>query len=254
MPDKLERRLRRFVQEHRFTTKGPLSLAVILTRRVKEMRFPIDPDSLLTDGGGQVRGLSGGTLRSILSEHGIHKTLSKEAGRTSRGSIDNARKYVAELNALSRLKAFDLDRIEGFWIARIRDYFAAKPLRLSQRAGESVTAMVNELLLQTRAREAEETGHTITGTVLQHLVGAKIEVVAGANLQHHSAAEADTSARRAGDYEYGNIAIHVTTHVSDDLIRKCKRNAEAGMRPWIVTLPNEVPHRCSDKNSGGITA
>ena len=87
------------------------------------------------------------------------------------------------------------------------------------------------------AKQYEESSETpALNTVLQHLVGAKLDIVLGAGkVTHHATSEADEAEGRAGDFVLGNVAIHVTTNPSEALMAKCKRNIDAGLRPLIVT-------------------
>jgi hypothetical protein len=56
--------------------------------------------------------------------------LAEEGGRTSRGSLGKMSAYVAFPNARHEIGDLDLDGAEGSWIARFREFFAAKPLVL----------------------------------------------------------------------------------------------------------------------------
>jgi len=77
--------------------------------------------------------------------------------------------------------------------------------------------------------------------VLQHLVGAKLDIVLGTGkVTHHAASEADEAEGRAGDFVLGDVAIHVTTHPSEALMAKCARNISAGLRPLIVTTSRKT--------------
>jgi hypothetical protein len=47
---------------------------------------------------------------------------------------------------------------------------------------------------------------------------------------------ADAPTARAGDFVFDDVAIHVTTAPTEALLRKCKENLSAGLRPIIVTI------------------
>jgi hypothetical protein len=237
--EEVEHRLRAFVEENRKfrNQKGALSLALVITRRAREEGLPLDPDSLLTEGGGQVKGLGGGATNKILKEHGVGLTLAEEGGRTNRGSIANMRAYVTFLGVLYVAKLHsdeNLQFVERWWIDRIHDYFASKPLSLKLDAAKSLRYVVRDLLKQAEKRQRER-GVTFVGTVLQHLVGAKLEVLMPDAVEHHGANVADEGAGRAGDFLVGDVAIHVTTTPSEGLLRKCADNLGHGLRPMIVT-------------------
>jgi len=81
--------------------------------------------------------------------------------------------------------------------------------------------------------------------MLQHLVGAKLDLVLGnGKIEHHGFSVADQSTERRGDYEVEGVAIHVTTHPSEALVRKCAANLQAGLKPVIVTIGDGVAEPC----------
>ena len=86
--------------------------------------MPLDPETLVTDGGGQVLGLGKGAVQTILERHGEQRVLAREGGRTSRGSLNNMRDYVAFLNSLREAGPVDMEAIESFWVSRVQEFFA----------------------------------------------------------------------------------------------------------------------------------
>ena len=163
------------------------------------------------------------------------------------------RAYVELLNRLP--SATDWDEVEAFWIARVREYFAGKPFKLRIDAGLSLRAAVRDVLRQARTRQAEFAGSRYEGAMLQHLIGAKLELVLPAGtVGHHSASEADRADGRAGDFLVGDVAIHATTHPGEALIQKCAANLEAGLRPLVVTLPAQTAVADGLADSAGIAA
>lgn len=229
-----------FADRHGFHTKGPLCVALVVTRKARSLGLPLDPDALLTERGGQVMGLGRGAVQSILSEHGIERVLAKEGGRTSRGSIDNMRTYVDFLNSLSD-DELHFDAIEEFWIRRVKDYFSSKPLIFRSNPSYSLRWSIQDLLKQAVQRQRESPGTKYAGAVLQHLVGAKIECVAdGPKVEHFGYSTSDEQRGRAGDFVIGDVAIHVTTAPTEAVIVRCRENIEAGFRPLLVTTPRGV--------------
>lgn len=55
------------------------------------------------------------------------------------------------------------------------------------------------------------------------------------DLKHHGANTSDEGRGRAGDFDVGDVAIHVTSAPGDALLAKCAANLRAGTRPMIVT-------------------
>ena len=107
--------------------------------------------------------------------------------------------------------------------------------------GKSLRANIGDLLEQAREMQANAGGTNYVGAMLQHLVGAKLDLVLGAGrLKHHGFSVADHSTDRKGDFHVEAVAIHVTTHPSEALVRKCGDNLRAGLKPLIVTIGEGV--------------
>lgn len=239
MQSDLEKALYKFAEENGFLKeKGPLSVAIIITNQVaKKKGLPLDPNSLLSPRGGQVKGLSGKKLKEILADHGIERVLAREAGRTSRGSIDNMKQYVNFLNERNEKGRLNLEEVEKFWIARVKDYFASQPFVIKIDQTHSLTFVIKDLLNQARERQKEYSGTQILGAVMQHLVGAKLElIIPHSSIDHHSISTADQQLGRPGDFYVGDSAIHVTSSPTEALIEKCRKNLDAGFFPIIITL------------------
>ncbi len=238
--------LQSFATANRFAaSRGPLCVALVVNEQAKSIPHPIDPDTLLTGQGGQVRGLGKDAVMAILGkpQHGITRVLAEEGGRTSRGSIAKMRAYVAFINA-RRADGMhvDLEVAEDFWVEKVRDFFAGKPFVLKLDASWSVRAAVRQLLAQASSRERNSSGTKYVGTMMQHLVGAKLSVCLGDDIavEHNSANASDQKPGRHGDFDIGDVAVHVTTSPSEALVRKCQENLAHEKRPLIITRPRGV--------------
>ena len=236
MQGDLQEALNAFTKERKFNRKGPLCVALVMTQHARAKGLPLDPGELLTDGGGQVLGLGKGAVQSILHRHGISRVLASEGGRTSRGSIGNMREYVALLNQLHADGAADLDAIEAFWIARVHEFFAAKPFKIRLDASRSLRTVVRDVLAQAEDRQKTAPGVYYAGAVMQHMVGAKLDCALGeGQFEHNSYSTSDQQSGREGDFFLGDVAIHVTTSPSEALIERCRDNLNDGIRPVLVT-------------------
>ncbi len=236
MEPEADKRLWQFARDYRMLTKGGLGVALVVTKHALDRGLPVDPSTLLTPGGGQVLGLGKGAVQAILRAHDIHRVLAEEGGRTSRGSIGRMQAYVDFLNTLDTHGQVNLDAILAWWVCRVREFFERKPLVLRLDPARSLSASVTDLLAQAERRQAEAHGATYLGTVLQHLVGAKLALVCGEEVEHHGASVADGPSGRPGDFRLGDVSVHVTTAPSEGLLAKCVANLESGLRPVIVTL------------------
>lgn len=232
----LEQRLETFARENNFRGKGALSLALVITRRALRDGLPLAPENLLTKARGQVAGLGKSAVQAILKDYGIERVLAAEAGRTNRGNIQKMGSYVTLLNNLHGEGSIELKAVERWWIKKVEKFFAGQPFKLKLDRSKSLRAVVRDLLDQVLKRQRETPGMTYMGTVLQHLVGAKLEsILPEGTIQHHGASVADAPSDREGDFTVRDTAIHVTTAPSEALIQKCRRNLDADVRPVIVT-------------------
>lgn len=233
----LEEDLEVFAKTNKIRGKGPLAVMLVVTDHARKSGLPLDPEKLLTEQGGQVLGLGKSSVQTILKRHGIERVLAEEGGRTSRGSIANMKSYVGFLNdRMKRCGSFDLDAAERFWIAKVREFFAGKPFVMKLDPSWGIRASIRHLTAQAITRQKESQGTMFLGTMMQHLVGAKLDVVlAVGSIQHHSANQSDQSPDRHGDFDLEDVAIHVSTAPSEALVRKCSENLGKGKRPIIVT-------------------
>jgi hypothetical protein len=232
-----KKELAAFTLEKGFRGKGQISVALIVTQHAKTMGFPLDPQKLVTEGGGQVFGLGKGAVQAVLKRHGIERVLAAEGGRTSRGSLNNMRDYAAFLNGLKAQGAVDLEAVEAFWIARVHEFFAGKPFKIKLDASKGLRTVVRDVIAQAEERQKNMPGVYYAGAVLQHLVGAKLDCALGkGRLEHNSFSTADAPSARSGDFFLGDVAIHVTTSPGEALIERCHDNLNEGHRPILVTL------------------
>ncbi len=237
MPNALQKQLNEFASSHKFLgNKGPLCVALVTTRTAIKSGLPLDPAKLVTAAQGQVLGLGKGAVQSILADYGVTKVLAAEGGRTSRGSIGNMQDYVAVLNGISQEKGFDLAKVEAWWVERVRDFFASSPLKLRVDTGSSLKACLGTIFDEAKRRQSENRGSTVLGAVMQHLVGAKLEILyPDREIRHSGYSVADSPTGRSGDFQLGDCVIHVTTAPGTLLLQKCRDNLDRGLRPLIIS-------------------
>ncbi|MCD4828665.1 MAG: DUF4928 family protein [Candidatus Cloacimonetes bacterium] len=241
-----------FKEKHKINEKGSLSMVLQLTRSIKSMDYPLVMEDFRTPKKGQVKGLSGKKVSKILNEYGIVKELAKEGGRTSRGNMGKAEAYITLLNSISGRRDFSIHNIELWWIEQIKQYLTRNPFSLRYDPSKSVFTVVIDLFKQAKARQSENKGLTVLGSMLQHLVGAKLQLIVDSEIAYHGAAVADASTNRSSDFLIEDVAIHVTTSPTEKLIEKCIRNIEASQKPLIITLVDSVPHAKSLAEQLGV--
>jgi hypothetical protein len=237
MPKNLANLLHEFALSHKFLgNKGPLCVALVITRMALKSGLPLDPAKLVTAAQGQVLGLGKGAVQAILAEYAITKILAAEGGRTSRGSMGNMQDYVVFLNEAAKRKGFDVTMVEAWWVQRVRDFFESSPLKLKVDTGSSLKACLTGIFDEAKRRQSENRGSTVLGAVMQHLVGAKLETLyPDKTINHSGYSVADSPTRRSGDFQIGDCVIHVTTAPGKLLLQKCLDNLDRGLRPLIVS-------------------
>lgn len=235
-----ESALTTFKEEQGFVGVGAMGTALVLTRKARDKGLPLDPNGLTTPGGGQVSGLSGTNINRVLGEHGVTHRVGTESGRTSRGTPTLAKTYATFLNDLGLTPA-DVEQVEAWWVARFVDHFNSQPFKLNYDASRSLAAVIEDLLAQATARQKKNPGTMYAGAVLQHLVGAKLELaLPELAITHNGASVADAVSSRSGDFVLDNAIIHCTMAPGDALMQKCKENLRSGTQPIILTVGKGV--------------
>lgn len=234
-------KLAAFAAANKFTTRGAMNVGLVMSRRARDAGLPLAPEQQLSDSGSQVRGLNGAAGNSILADHGVPYRFGTESGRTNRGAPKQMRQYVEFLNSLAGEPDFGIEPVEAYWVEQIVAFFENKPFRLRREVGASLQSVIADLLAQARERQKGSGGAMIIGTVMQHLVGAKLEAALAGRVpvEHHGANISD-QAGRGGDFDIGDTAIHVTASPGELLIEKCRANLDQGLRPLIVTTARGV--------------
>ena len=234
-------RLLDFQKGNNIVGKGPLSLVVQLTRIASAKEFPLNPDDFITPQNGQVAGLGGSNLKKILKEYGITKVLASEGGRTSRGNMGLMRKYIYFLNNLNNIEDIDFSVIEKFWVEQVLNYFNNQPFILIADTSKTIGSNLDDLFEQAQKRQKQNPGTQYMGTILQHLVAAKLAIILPeGKVEVHGASVADSSTERNGDFIINHTVIHCTTAPGEPLIAKCEKNLQAGHFPVIITIFDRV--------------
>jgi uncharacterized protein DUF4928 len=204
-------------------------------------RLPLDPETLRTEEEGQVAGLSKAAVQRILEKDGITQVIAEEGGRTSRGSLGLMKAYVEVLNLLNQENELNLHEAHGWWLSKVRLYFASEGPKFHFDSGKSLRANIQDLIRQATKLQDNAGGTNYVGAMLQHVVGAKLDLVLGeGKIKHHGFCVADTATGRQADFEFQTVAIHVTTNPTESLIRKCADNLQAGLKPLIITIGDSV--------------
>lgn len=217
--------------------------AGLIVSRMMADGMPITDDRLYSDGKSQVRGLSGPAIAKILEQHGETRIFTREGGRTSRGTVFLAAAIRDVLNdtQVSGNDSVDIvdasSQLEAFFTKCVRlDYFDKQRITVDIDHTKPLSSVVSDIL-----KAAAERSDKPTGAVLQHLVGAKLQLrFPEEKIGSDRANAADMHTDREGDFQIGTTAFHVTTAPMEKLISRCVENKRAGYRPVILTLESKV--------------
>lgn len=219
-----------------------MNAGLVVSRMLAE-GAPIEDDRLYSKGNSQVRGLSGTTIAKILKEHGETRLFTREGGRTSRGTINLATSFRDELNRIELVGEEEIDTrhisflLEEFFTSCVRaDYFDKQRIAVDIDPTKPVSVIVSDIL-----KAAAERSDRPTGAVLQHLIGAKLQLrFPDIEIGLDQANAADLQTDREGDFQVGTTAFHVTIAPMEKLISRCVENKRAGYRPVILTPETKV--------------
>lgn len=205
--------------------------------------FPLTDKVVKSEKDSQVRGLSGSLVSRILKEHGVEQEFTSEGGRTSRGSLPAAQELAGLLNGLFTEELAEEDRIsvvrelQDYFVECIqRDYFAKQRMKVEIDPGKPASGIVADILQAASVRPDKP-----TGTVAQHLVGAKLELrFPNQDIGRDRANAADQQTNRQGDFQLGNTAFHVTMSPMQKLVARAQENIREGYRPVVLVPYSKV--------------
>lgn len=215
-----------------------LTTGLVVSRMIRD-GLPITSDRLVSRNKSQVRGMSGKSVAGILSDHGENRVFTREGGRTSRGTLPKAQELANVINSLSESDIAGAAPeevsyvLEGFFTEKTRrDFFDKQRIKVDIDPQKPVAQVINDIL-----SAASERSDKPTGAVLQHLVGAKLELrFPDVEIGRDQASAADVQTNRAGDFQVGTTAFHVTVSPMEKLMDRCRDNLRHGLRP-VVLVP-----------------
>lgn len=222
-------------------SRGKIAAALVVLERLQQT-----PDfefaAHVTEGRGQIAGLTPASLRRILERFGEEREYLREGGRTNRGN----HAFVADM--LESLRASPLPSMEGEQRRQtidqlqrllvegpVKDFFNRQRIEFEYDANLPVRTAIGDILLYARASGRD-------GYVAQHLVGAKLEIrfldQPGMTVSNFPASAGDTQAQRAGDFEIADTVFHVTTAPSEANMARCRDDLGNGLAS-VLLVPED---------------
>ncbi len=185
---------------------------------------------------------------SILRQHGqidlipavesIGERRGGESGRTSSGTKRAGLDFMHLVrNALNHTPPERNENDEGVLLVGYLYGRVFSLLLEHKRLGGIKAPFIASESIATYIAKLLDSHRTNSGAVLQHLVGAKLEVRFAQQsviIQHNSASTADVQTGRLGDFEIKSAVFHVTKRPTDDHFQKAWVNAENGHKVYLL--------------------
>jgi len=215
-------------------SRGTIAAALVILEHLKE-KFDLNLDSHRADTGkSQLKGVSGGALKKILTEHGENRRFLSEGGRTNRGAagaigtmLDALRNSGLHKSAASTREKVLYD-LQEYLVDRVREYHGRQRLEISYDPALTAWWSVRGLLALARENGKE-------GPVAQYLVGAKLQLrFPKTKIGNESYSTADDQLDRPGDFSFGDTSFHVTVAPMPGIYEKCQRNIDNGLRVFLL--------------------
>ena len=234
-------------------SRGSVAGVLQLIETLKTEKFSLDIADFHTKDGSQLKNASAKRLGEILARHGERRPLLKEGGRTNRGLLPVAEKFLEALRACGanampkQERAAFLEATQKSAAQEAIAFLNKNKLKANLSAGVT-REIARDLLAQARARNKH-------GAVAQYLVGAKLALVFagdGIDIPARDASAADASEQTGGDFVINETTIHVTVAPGAALAKKCKENAAAGSRVLVLVADEKLQaarEMLADKNT-----
>ncbi|MFI6575310.1 DUF4928 family protein [Nocardiopsis sp. NPDC050513] len=210
------------------------------------VHFPLEKNDYTTKS--QVKSASGKQAQRLLAQHGENRRFTSEGGRTSRATLNHADSLARLFNDRGVLAGLgecgEAERgavaahLQKWFVEKVReDYFGRRRIEADIDPDAPVRVAVASLIAAGRLR-----GGNTAGAIAQHLVGAKLKIrFPQENVNAESYTTADVQTGRAGDYQIGDTAIHVTMSPTEKVFaERCADNLRHGYRPRVLVPEDRV--------------
>ena len=237
-----------------FPAKGTMAGALVVLERLKE-EYDLGIDAHTAEGGSQIKGASGAAVRKILADFDETRQFVSEGGRTNRGLRGDIEAMLGaleplELEKLAKTKRYKiiLD-CQGFLVDQVREWHGRQRLEIAFDPSMTTRDLVQQILAKAKEREQ-------SGQVAQYLVGAKLALrFPDFEISNDSYSTADQQLGRPGDFLVKDTAFHVTMTPMDKVYGRCKKNAEDGLRTYLLVPDDHVQsarRRAKDEVPGRV--
>ena len=182
---------------------GFLALMVNLVVHCHADSFPLDIINYKTKNGDQIRSQET-QPKKVFIDIGATVGFGSMAGRTNKTNLSYAIPFIDALNDFYIKRGIRprFDYLLLIWIFRVLQFYARTPIDLTFDPKLALREFIRILLEALRKRDRDlGSGKKLAGLVLQHLVGAKLELAVegtGVIIDHHPAFQSDAQYGRKG--------------------------------------------------------
>lgn len=216
-----------------FPAKGTISGALVVLDRLKNT-YDLDIDFHTAQGGAQIKGASGETVKRILSQFGETRRFVSEGGRTNRGlrgaiksMLDTLRNVSLDELPSDQRNAV-LEYLQLFLVEKVGEFHNRERIKFVYDPSVSTWQVIHNLL-ELANQDGKE------GPVAQHLVGAKLHLrFPDIQISNESYSTSDEQLGRRGDFNMGDTIFHVTVAPMLGVYEKCLRNIDQGFRAYLL--------------------
>lgn len=222
---------------HGKISRNTVAIGIVVLDHLRR-NCPLAREEVISQGG-EVSGARSG-LGILLESYEIPKSYLKEV-TTRQGHQDGQRLFEQFEWGEMFMKLPESEREELLLelISVLRTladaWLKRQNLKLEIDRRQAPTTWVNIIVENAKGRSG--------GVVEQQLVGAKLERrFKGLEIPNHPVHAGDRQTERSGDFSIMQMAYHVTSAPSRDVLQKCIRNVKAGLYP-ILLVPREQENK-----------
>ena len=127
-----------------------------------------------------------------------------------------------------------IDWMQERLVSSMEAYYKLERVRFDYETSKPVRGVIADILAMAQQRNQN-------GPVAQHLVGAKLALrFPHLQVSNFAYSAADDQAGRAGDFQVGSTAFHVTVAPGLGHITRCDSNIRQGLSVFLIVPDNKV--------------
>jgi len=218
---------------------GTIAASLVVLEQLQK-DYDLSIEARVSAGGSQVKGASGRATAAVLRKFNEIRPFSKEGGRTNRLAVKELKLLLNTLASLKLEQLTEQDRnqvlisFQEYLVARVRDYHNRQKLEFIFDPKNSTWQTIHQLI---KDAQAENKG----GPVVQHLVGAKLELrFPSLIISNEPTSAADAPTNRQGDFRINDTIFHITVAPMPPVFEKCNQNLVQGLKAYLLVPDSKL--------------